>query len=560
MSNYTFLSAPSIKMRRNKFTPKYNHDTTMNVGRLYPLYCQEVIPGETISIDVRSVLRSTSSFIKPLLSPLYLDSWFFFVPYRQVCDNFTKLFGEGSPNDWERTPNNLTLPVFSNESYSTDLTGTVCDYLGQLNGKSKAFGNLLHPRAFAKIYNEWFRDENLIDPMLINTSASQVMFEIPNDAEWSPNNYVGKLPKVAKYHDYFTSSLPNTQKGTAVTIPVLANTATAPIVASGDAYSYGNQIQFLTPGSSHGAGFMPLGLKWDTTASTQGGLDWASVSYSDATASNVGVWGANLYADISQVMSQASINDLRFGFQLQRVLERLARSGSRYTEFIQSFFGVTNPDARLQRTEFLGGSHTPINLLQVAQTSQTTETNALGELGAYSWTNTQNKWSKSFTEYGCVIGVFAIRYPHTYSQGVERFLTRKKMTDFYNPVFANLSEQPIFQDELYTAGDESIYSDENRTVFGFQEAWSDIRTRKNRVSGQLNPRATNTLAVWGLYDYYANAPVLSQEFVEENVVSLDDKLAVPSSSLDSFIISVLFDQSIIVPMPLYSEPGLVDHH
>lgn len=572
MSNYSFVSAPSISMRRNKFTPKYNHDATMNVGRLYPLYCQEVVPGETVTMNCDSVVRSTSPFIRPLLSPLYLDSFFFFVPYRLICDEFTELFGSASPDDWTAKPNDKVLPCFPSDATSgSDLYGGVLDCLGQLNGSRRAFGNLLHPRAFAKIYNEWFRDENVIDPMLIQTGDYNIS-EQPNTFEWSPSNYTGLCPKIAKYHDYFTSALPNTQKGLPVSIPILSDNANGdnyivPIdtVPGVTPFTSGNKVQLM------GNGKLPVSDSFSNLALTFQ-RDLANYSNIGDLAINVtnfpnyevspfsGVYGSNLVANFSDVSYYASINDLRYGFQLQKVLERLARSGSRYTEFIQSFFGVKNPDSRLQRSEFLGGSHTPLNILQVAQTSQTSDTQALGELGGYSWTNTSSKWSKSFTEYGCIIGCFAVRYPHTYSNGVEKFLTRKKMTDFYLPTFSNISEQPVYQDELYLNGETSVYNDEERTVFGFQEAWQDIRTRKNRVSGQMNPRANNTLAVWGLYDNYNNAPVLSKEFIEEDITALDTKLSVPSESLDNFIISLSFDQSIIVPMPLFSEPGLVDHH
>lgn len=573
MSNYSFVSAPSISMRRNMFTPKYNHDSTMQVGRLYPLYCQEVVPGETVSMDARSVLRSTSSFIRPLLSPMYIDSFYFFVPYRLVCDEFTSLFGESSPNDWKAKPNDKILPCFPQNDSDEDLYGGVLDCLGHLNGSRRAFGNVLHARAFAKIYNEWFRDENLIDPMLIHTGGDIHADEFPNMNEWAPNNYVGQCPKVAKYHDYFTSSLPNTQKGVAVTIPMIGeNTdgfAYLDTAYETSAFESGNPIKFQVGRFLNGgypwagsSGSFPLILSNDSSNNGANVLGAVSAANPDGLTPNQALYGSNLGVKINlQDYSYfASINDLRFGFQLQKVLERLARSGSRYTEFIQSFFGVTNPDSRLQRSEFLGGGHSPINLMQVAQTSQSTETAELGSLGAYAWTNTDNRWSKSFTEYGCIIGCFVIRYPHTYSQGVEKFLTRKKMTDFYLPTFANISEQPVFVDELYTDGSTDIYNDDNRAVFGFQEAWQDIRTRKNRVSGYMNPRATNTLAVWGLYDNFENAPVLGQEFVEEDVNALNTKLSVDNSQLPPFMISLEFDQKIIIPMPLFSEPGLVDHH
>ncbi|WP_214282020.1 major capsid protein, partial [Escherichia coli] len=257
-------------------------------------------------------------------------------------------------------------------------------------------------------------------------------------------------------------------------------------------------------------------------------------------------------------MTVANVNDLRFAFQLQKMLEKDARGGTRYREYLQSHFGVTSPDSRMQVPEFLGGARLPVSIEQVEQTTPGEGANTVGQVGAYSLSNGRSGFTKGFVEHGFVIGVLCVRQHHTYQQGIEKFWTRNKRTDFYDPVFANIGEQPIYQSELYY--DNSDTADYSNTVFGYQEAWADYRYKPSRISGELRSTATNSMDIWHLGDNYANAPILGNQFLSETTEYLDRALAVPSTTANQFIIDIYTENEMIRPMPVYSVPGLIDHH
>lgn len=580
---FSFGSVPTIKARRTKFDMSYNLKTSMSVGTLYPIYLQEVVPGDTFKCNSSIVSRVTSSYLKPVMDNIYQDIYFFFVPSRICYDRWAEIFGENPRSAWANTED-VKVPRVSNYNVTS---GTVADYLGlpianvdiQVTPDMR-FGLQAIPfRAFAKIWNDWFRDENNIDPVNVLTGESTSVENLNNNP-WSSTNYTGKLPKVAKFHDYFTSCLPSPQKGAAVELslgsgflPLRSGSTTN--LFSDDLKSQ-NQL-VLEYGFLNTAGnYTPIGSSLANNLSVSGvtsgkykvfpnQIDFGTsdvslrslVSGSDSLA---GIYGSNLGVD-SADLQVVSVNDLRYAFQLQKLLEKDARGGTRYVEYILSHFGVTSPDARLQNPEFLGGKRIPLNVQQVANTtsvaSTSTDTTGLAELGAYSLTNGNAGFSKGFTEHGFIIGVSCLRYKHSYQQGVEKFWTRNKRTDFYDPVFANIGEQPVYKSELYLGEGISAPIDE---PFGYNEAWADMRFRRNLITGQMRSGIQNSLDVWHFGDQYTSSPSLSQAFIEETPVYVNRTLAIDSDVQDQFIVDIYHNVEAIREMPLYSIPGLIDHH
>lgn len=428
--------------------------------------------------------------------------------------------------------------------------GTVADYLGlplgDLGVQSKV--SVLPFRAFALIYNDFFRDQNNVQPMHIQRGSLNSSERL-NNLPWSPSNYTGKLPKVSKMHDYFTSCLPAPQKGNAVDValsgylPVYPRTESIPIISDADQMVY-RSLEGPFVGGSHTLSMRVDEANTDTGVLVAGETGGSSIGATPVTPSN-------LWADLNGA-TPWTVNDLRLAFQTQRMLERDARSGTRYTEYLQAAFGVSSGDARLQRPEFLGGHRSPISITQVTQTApQTGESTPLADVAGYSHSMSRARATKGFVEHGYVIGVCCIRQFHSYSQGIQRFWTRSKRTDFYDPVFANIGEQPVYRSELY-AGQQG--------VFGYNEAWADMRQRPSVITGQMRPKATNSLALWHLGDNYANAPTLSQGFIEETPDYVDRAITVQSNKQAQFILDFYVQNIAIRELPTYSVPGLIDHN
>lgn len=544
---YVFSQVPTLRRRRSRFDLSGNVKTAINVGDLVPFYCQEVIPGDTMKIDSTCVSRLTSSFFKPIMDNLFLDVYFFFVPSRILYDKFVNIFGENTDSAWANQAE-YTVPSLPNNQTVSE--GTVADYLGLPLG-NLGVGNvsILPFRAFALIYNDFFRDQNNVQPMHIQR-GSLATSERLNNSPWSPSNYTGKLPKVAKMHDYFTSCLPAPQKGNAVDValsgylPVYARSSDIPNEFVNTPLSFA---------SAMGTAFTP-GLHGLSVNISQAGDPSGELVASDTGAPNTGVTAitpSNLWADLNGA-TPWTVNDLRLAFQTQRMLERDARSGTRYTEYLQSAFGVSSGDARLQRPEFLGGHRSPISVTQVTQTApQSGESTPLADVAGYSHSMSRARANKGFVEHGYVIGVCCIRQFHSYSQGIQRFWTRSKRTDFYDPVFANIGEQPVYRSELF-AGQSG--------VFGYNEAWADMRQRPSVITGQMRPKATNSLALWHLGDNYANAPTLSQGFIEETPDYVNRAITVQSDKQAQFILDFYVKNIAIRELPTYSVPGLIDHN
>lgn len=546
MSN--FATSASVRFNRSKFNLSHGVKTSMSAGSLYPIDVQEVLPGDTFKNNTTCVARVTSSFIKPVMDSCYLDLYHFFVPMRLVFENFERIFGNPNPSAYV-DEELAEVPMFSDtgESEVTIPAGTVYDYLSLPNGIPLSSDiSCLLARCFAKIFDDWFRNENTIPEMYIQ-KGSCLESELPNISAWSPNNYSGRLPKVMKKRDYFTSALPQPQKGVASAIPI--ELKDLPVLTMSD--SVQNTGISLKLFDTQTGGNAQTGSLF-TSNGTVG-------SQADTIGSGRSVNPSNLWASGENAGSSFTVNDLRLAFQTQKLLERSARNGSRYIEYLNSAFGVTSPDARLQRSEYLGGGRIPINIQQVAQTSAGTEDSPLANVSGYSWTNGTSFYNKGFVEHGYVFTVGCIRQVHTYQQGINKMFTRKKRVDFYDPLFANIGEQPIYTSEIYAH--KNAVGDNNRdNVFGYNEAWAEYRYKPSVVTGQMRSTLSKTLDVWHFADKYASQPYLTAGFTNETAQFIDRTLSVPSSSQDQFILDFWFDTEAIRVLPVYSIPGLIDHH
>ena len=541
-NNYVFNTVPTIKHSRSRFDLSHSHKTAINAGDLVPFLVQEIYPGDSFDIDSKAVVRATSAFLKPVMDDCFLDMFYFFVPNRLVDNRWQAVMGENTQSAWAPSG---TVQAPSVKIQAPVTVGSIADYMGipagmSFSSSNSAIINIYPFRAFALIWNDWFRDENVAPPMSIQKGSSATS-EALNANSWSVTNYTGMPPKVAKVHDYFTSALPEPQKGNAQSIVGTQLYPVVPLsVDAGNLIS--NQTKVVVAGPS-------------TPVSTPVALTTNTLSYlvgsSPAGAPTSTFLGFdNLFARNDQGIS---VNDLRLSVQFQKQLERDARSGSRYIEYIRAAFGVDAGDYRLQRPEFLGGSRNPISIQQVPQTSQGTTESPLAELGAYSLSMGSARAKKGFVEHGFVIGVMCIRQYHTYQQGVERFWRRRNRIDYYDPVFQSIGEQPVYQNELYALSARDA-------VFGYQEAWADLRYRPNRVSGKMRSTVADSLDIWHFGDEYSSPPVLNQTFINETPQFIDRTLAVPSTTEPQFILDIRINEYATRCLPTYSVPSLLDHH
>lgn len=549
---HSFAATPAANIPRSRFNMPCNVKFTGNTGRLIPFYVCEVLPGDTFEVSTSVVCR-LQTLLHPLMDNIYLDTYYFFVPNRLVWDNWQHFCGEPD-KAWipskEWTIPTITVIGGEEGTFFSNFKDSILDYMGigfapQAGGVQGMAINALPVRAYNKIYDDWFRDENLIDPVNIYTGDNNqnISFTTEGIYNWNNPTVGGKTYKAPKLHDYFTSALPQAQRGNPVEL-AFGNNINAPVNTMSnihDTNNVGMTFNYVSSG---------LSAAGDLRRSESNG----AVSINNATGL-VEVNPNNLYAGLSGMSLGISINDLRMAFQVQKFMERSARGGARYIELLKSMFGVTSPDARLQRSEYLGGHRVPVNIHQVANTAETAET-PLGNVGALSVTSdVHNDFIHSFTEHGFVIGICTVRYKHSYPTGMDRMWTRQTKFDYYWPVFASIGEQPIRNKEIYCAA--SLTTREE--VFGYQEAWADYRYKPNRVMGEMRPGIPNTLASWHLADFYTSQPILSKEWIEEDIAPVDRAIAVNSSEADQFLFDILINNNATRPMPLYSIPGLVDH-
>lgn len=553
-SNFTWSQKPMLYHSRSKFDLSHHHKTMFDEGQLIPFYVQEVYPGDTFKCKTTNVIRTTAPFLRPVMDNLFLDMFYFFVPNRLTYDKWQEVMGENKTNYW--APETYAeVPLCSTESNGV---GTIADYFGIPVTGSRTYQNVstLPFRAYALIWNEWFRDENTQQPVLVDTGDEGDY--VINSAVWSVNNIYGLPAPINKLHDYFTSCLPAPQKGSSVDLPF---TGSVPV--------YATSVQNPNPGTGNFQNLTFVNQDWSKLANGYynsvvfansvdrfmgfGANTTSSISPNPTLA---GVSPSNLQAIFSNSDLGLTVNDLRLAFQTQKLLEKDARGGTRYTEYLQEHFGVLSPDSRLQRPEFLGGKRMPLQLQQVAQTSSSVENSPLAQVSAFSLSNGTCGFSKGFVEHGFIIGVMAVRQFHTYQQGIERFWFRHKRLDFYDPVFSNIGEQPVYTKELYAY---QIELDSDR-IFGYNEAWADMRYRPSRVSGMLRSYGNNGFDIWHFADNYSNAPVLNDTFMRETNIYLNRTLSVDSSLAPNFVIDIFNKIEAIRPLPTYSVPGLIDHH
>lgn len=538
-----FATNPTnLDISRSRFVRSSSVKTSFNCGDLVPFYIDEVLPGDTFSIDDSKVIRM-STLLTPIMDNLYLDTYYFFVPARLCWEHWKQFNGENTESSWLPTVD-YEVPQLSAPAGGWQV-GTIADYFGIPIGVDNFSVNALPFRAYGLICNEWFRDENLTDPVFVETGDTTVA---GTNGNTDSDIVKGGMPfKVAKYHDYFTSCLPAPQKGPDVLLPLGDS---APVYSASGISNYSkvpnhNTLRFVDTsdgepleGALHAYSNGNLGV-YESTPGVYKGAAFAD----------------NLLADLS-LATGSSINQLRLAFQIQKLYERDARGGTRYTEILKSHFGVTSPDARLQRPEYLGGSRKPINVTQVVQSSSTTSDSPQGNTAAYSATiDSESAFTKSFVEHGFVIGLMCVRYDHTYQQGLERFWSRKNRFDYYFPVFANIGEQAVLNKEIYLTG--TAKDDE---VFGYNEAWADYRYKPSRASGYMRSTAPTSLDVWHLGDNYASQPFLSDQWIREDGNIVDRVLAVTSDVSHQFYGDIYIKNVSVRPMPVYSVPGLIDHH
>lgn len=547
-----FSLSPHISISRSRFDRSSSVKTSFNAGQIIPFYLEEVLPGDTFQVKNSKVVRM-QTLLTPIMDNVYLDTYYFFVPNRLVWEHSKQFFGENTESAWI-PETEYSIPQITAPEGGWNV-GTLADYFGIPTGVSGISVSSLPFRAYALIINEWFRDQNLQDPLVVPMDDSTV--QGVNSGTFVTDVAKGGLPYVAsKYHDYFTSALPAPQKGPDVTIPVSAG-ANLPVVPLSQKVS--SSLISSTPYSATfvGSGTSPksgqhYSINFDENGAAGG---YSENNYGTDFKSPV---INNLWAISDGSVTAATINQLRLAFQIQKFYEQQARGGSRYTEVVRSFFGVTSPDARLQRPEYLGGNRVPITVNQVVQQSGTgsaSETPQGTVVGMSQTTDTHFDFTKSFTEHGFIIGVMVARYDHTYQQGIERLWSRKDKFDFYWPVFANIGEQAIKNKEIYAQG-----TAEDDEVFGYQEAWAEYRYKPNRVTGEMRSQYAQSLDVWHLADDYEKLPSLSDEWIREDSKTVDRVLAVTSSVSNQFFADVFVKNLCTRPMPMYSIPGLIDHH
>lgn len=573
-----FNQIPQTHISRSRFKRDQNVKFTFDAGKLIPFYVDEVLPGDTFSVDTAGLVRMTTP-IFPVMDNAYLDVYYFFVPNRIVWEHWKEFMGENTTGAWEQKTE-YSVPqlylagliqedpkdeqVVSGAAIGTvPKEGSILDYMGiPTKCNRKEAGNIekakedlsvnaLPIRGYVKIWNEWFRDQNLTDPVTEQKGDQSKMYVALDESKTWTNTqknenaaFGGELLPVAKYHDYFTSALPAPQKGPSVAIGITGDARVQWAFTAQELQAYGimtsNGANHLVPANGNTLG-----------APTRNDTNGYPRVLLGKDSGGVSTW-VPMQARLDNVEA-ATVNQLREAFAVQHYYEALARGGSRYREIIRSVFGTLISDKTVQIPEYLGGGRYPINMSQVVQTSSTTAESPQGNTAAISVTPfSESSFTKSFEEHGFIIGVCCVRHDHTYQQGIERMWSRQDALDYYYPQFANLGEQAVKVKEIYTG--KELTKETAEEVFGYQEAWSEYRMKPNRVAGKFRSNATGTLDTWHYADNYDKRPYLSDEWIEEGKQEIQRTLAVQDEP--QFIADFLIQNNTTRPMPLYSVPGL----
>lgn len=546
-----FVYAPQVNdIGRSRFSRPFTHKTTMVAGDIVPIYCDEVLPHDTWSIDLSHVIRSLTPAV-PVMDNAFIDFYAFFVPMR-LCtkgsDDWQKICGQKEPDESYADDVEYTMENTGNihDWKSNPIESmSVLNYLGipVLAGDRSEYLKIndTRVRGLIKIYNDWFRDQNIQNSLNFEdlSSGSGDAFTLRSAYPFKAN----------KFHDYFTSGLPAPQKGPSVLLPLLGE---APVVALEDEYTPQGTIKQAVKVRNI-SGNVPA----NKTLVTSSGLLSQDATSTPSVGGGAHLYFSNLYADLSEVTG-ATINQLRLSFAIQRMFEKDARGGTRYIEVLQNHFHCAPIDETLQRPKYLGGKRVPLQMTQVLQ-SVGLDSAPLGATGAFSNTSDTSKLviSSSFEEYGYIYVCAIIRTSQTYSQGISRDWFRNRRFDYYWPVFANLGEQATLKRELFYDGNNNAKSEE---VFNYQEAWAEYRYHPSMVTGNLAPNANDLLLTpWTYALKLTDYPVFNEAFLRQDRKQIDDTLAVDNSPYQ-YICDFYFDCDVTRPMPLYSIPGLIDHH
>lgn len=542
-----------IERPRSRFDRSSSVKTSFNVGDLVPFYLDEVLPGDTFDIETSFVTR-LQTLITPPMDDLFLDMYYFYVPSRLCWSHWKEFMGE-SADAWTSDVTYQVPQLIYEASDKKPLQKSLLDYFGvPVNPSGVLSISRLPINAYNLIWNEWFRDENLQDAILVDTDDGDVRFDANNSAKG------GKLLKVNKLHDYFTSVLPEPQKGDDVTISSLFGdipivTRDAPVVSGKKPamMMYNINGGSLEPNKTVSPVMVGLAPKLPSRPNNVSGFGYDRSQTGEITEDNYGLFYPNNLVGDTSSADALTVNSLRLAFATQQMLETDARSGSRYIELLRGHFGVISPDGRLQRPELLSANRTRINVHQIVQQSESGQT-PLGTTAAMSLTNnTDNSFVKSFTEHGFVIGLMCARYNHTYQQGLNRMWSRKDRLDYYFPILANIGEQPVYTREIYYDNDGFGSLDD---VFGYQEAWADYRYKPSIVTGEMRSGIDKSLQSWHFADYYQQKPTLSASWIQEDKTNVDRTLAVTSKVADQIFGDFYIKNLTTRVMPVHSIPGL----